>query len=122
MSTQASQAAIHSAAQQPPPFRADHVGSLLRPAYLKEAREQAERGEMTREQLRAVEDRAIREVVKLQEEVGLQSITDGEFRRAFWHADFARPTVKSTLWPGAASSLPSSKSRLAPASTKLPTP
>ncbi|MCW5694719.1 MAG: 5-methyltetrahydropteroyltriglutamate--homocysteine S-methyltransferase [Pseudolabrys sp.] len=86
-----SQAATHSqpsAAPRRPPFRADHVGSLLRPEYLKEAREQAERGEITREALRAIEDRAIREVVKLQEDAGLQSITDGEFRRAFWHVDF----------------------------------
>ncbi|MBS0535865.1 MAG: 5-methyltetrahydropteroyltriglutamate--homocysteine S-methyltransferase [Proteobacteria bacterium] len=92
MSAQAANpSAAHSqpqAAPQRPPFRADHVGSLLRPHYLKEAREQAERGDITREQLRAIEDRAIREVVTLQEEVGLQSITDGEFRRAFWHVDF----------------------------------
>lgn len=77
-----------SAAPQRPPFRADHVGSLLRPQYLKEAREQVERGEITRDALRVIEDRAIREVVKLQEDAGLQSITDGEFRRAFWHVDF----------------------------------
>ncbi|WP_205995591.1 5-methyltetrahydropteroyltriglutamate--homocysteine S-methyltransferase [Pseudolabrys sp. FHR47] len=77
-----------SAAPKRPPFRADQVGSLLRPEYVKEAREQRERGEITKEQLRAIEDRAIREVVKLQEEVGLQAITDGEFRRAFWHVDF----------------------------------
>ena len=71
-----------------PPFRADHVGSFLRPAYLLEAREQAARGEITREQLRAVEDRAITEIVKFQEDVGLQSITDGEFRRTYFHIDF----------------------------------
>ena len=64
-----------------PPFRADHVGSFLRPKYLLEARAQAAAGEITREQLRSVEDRAITEIVKMQEDVGLQSITDGEFRR-----------------------------------------
>lgn len=87
MSAQIDQVANQTTAQRPP-FRADHVGSLLRPQYLKEAREQAERGKITAAQLRAHEDGAIREVVKLQEEVGLQGITDGEFRRAFWHVDF----------------------------------
>jgi 5-methyltetrahydropteroyltriglutamate--homocysteine methyltransferase len=71
-----------------PPFRADHVGSFLRPAYLLEAREQKARGVITGEQLRAVEDRAITEVVKFQEDIGLQSITDGEFRRTYFHIDF----------------------------------
>jgi len=71
-----------------PPFRADHVGSFLRPKYLLEAREQAAKGEITREQLRAVEDKAIAEIVKFQQDVGLQSITDGEFRRTYFHIDF----------------------------------
>jgi 5-methyltetrahydropteroyltriglutamate--homocysteine methyltransferase len=71
-----------------PPFRADHVGSLLRPASLLEARERAAAGTITAEELRATEDDAIREVVRLQEESGLQSATDGEFRRASWHMDF----------------------------------
>ena len=71
-----------------PPFRADHVGSLLRPAALKAAREKAKRGELSREQLKAVEDRCIREAVAMQEAAGLESITDGELRRAFWHVDF----------------------------------
>lgn len=71
-----------------PPFRADHVGSFLRPAYLLQAREQAAKGEITREQLREVEDRAISEIVKMQQDVGLQSITDGEFRRTYFHIDF----------------------------------
>jgi 5-methyltetrahydropteroyltriglutamate--homocysteine methyltransferase len=70
------------------PFRADHVGSLLRPQELKDARAKAASGEITRDQLRAIEDRCIRDVVKLQESVGLQSVTDGEFRRAMWHTDF----------------------------------
>jgi 5-methyltetrahydropteroyltriglutamate--homocysteine methyltransferase len=71
-----------------PPFRADHVGSFLRPKFLLDAREQRARGEITPEQLRAVEDRAIAEIVKFQEDVGLQSITDGEFRRTYFHIDF----------------------------------
>ena len=71
-----------------PPFHADHVGSLLRPASLHAAREKAARGEITPAQLRKAEDDAIREVVALQEGAGLQGITDGEFRRTFWHSDF----------------------------------
>src|SRR3954468_24077682 len=71
-----------------PPFRADHVGSFLRPKYLLDAREQRAKGEITVEQLRAVEDRAIAEIVKFQQDVGLQSITDGEFRRTYFHIDF----------------------------------
>ncbi|MGB6538685.1 MAG: 5-methyltetrahydropteroyltriglutamate--homocysteine S-methyltransferase [Xanthobacteraceae bacterium] len=71
-----------------PPFRADHVGSLLRPAALKAARERHARGEITAAELKAVEDRAIEDVIRKQEEVGLQSITDGEFRRSWWHLDF----------------------------------
>jgi 5-methyltetrahydropteroyltriglutamate--homocysteine methyltransferase len=71
-----------------PPFRADHVGSFLRPLYLLEAREQRARNEISAAQLRAVEDRAIAEIVKLQQDVGLHSITDGEFRRTYFHIDF----------------------------------
>ncbi len=71
-----------------PPFRADHVGSLLRPAALKQAREQRARGEITADALKAVEDREIERVIKKQEEVGLQAVTDGEFRRSWWHLDF----------------------------------
>ena len=71
-----------------PPFRADHVGSLLRPPALKQAREAHKRGEISAEQLRAAEDAAVREVVRLQEDVGLQSMTDGELRRGSWHMDF----------------------------------
>jgi 5-methyltetrahydropteroyltriglutamate--homocysteine methyltransferase len=71
-----------------PPFRADHVGSFLRPRYLLEAREQRQKGEITPAQLRAVEDRAITEIVKFQQDVGLHSITDGEFRRTYFHIDF----------------------------------
>jgi len=73
---------------QGPPFRADQVGSLLRPDYLHAAREQFRRGRIGREQLREVEDRAIAQAVRLQEEVGLKAITDGELRRGSFHLDF----------------------------------
>ena len=71
-----------------PPFRADHVGSLLRPAVLKAARERFAKGEIDAAALTAVEDREIERVIKKQEEIGLQSITDGEFRRSWWQLDF----------------------------------
>jgi len=71
-----------------PPFRADHVGSLLRPAALKKAREQRIKGDISAIDLKLIEDREIERVIKKQEEVGLQSITDGEFRRSWWHLDF----------------------------------
>ena len=71
-----------------PPFRADHVGSFLRPGYLLEARAKKIKGEMTAAQLREVEDRAIEEVIRFQVDVGLKSITDGEFRRTYFHIDF----------------------------------
>jgi 5-methyltetrahydropteroyltriglutamate--homocysteine methyltransferase len=71
-----------------PPFRADHVGSLLRTAPLKQARLQRETGEITAEALKAIEDREIAAVIKKQEDIGLKSVTDGEFRRAFWNYDF----------------------------------
>jgi methionine synthase II (cobalamin-independent) len=70
------------------PFRADQVGSLLRPPELKEAREKAAQGALSREALTAIEDRLIRQAVKRQEEVGLQAITDGDFRRQSWSGDF----------------------------------
>jgi len=71
-----------------PPFRADHVGSLLRSAALKAARARRERNEITAEQLTTVEDREIESIIRKQEQVGLKSITDGEYRRAFWNYDF----------------------------------
>jgi 5-methyltetrahydropteroyltriglutamate--homocysteine methyltransferase len=71
-----------------PPFRADHVGSFLRPPYLLEAREKRARGEIGAEELRRVEDRAIAEIVKFQEDLGLRAVTDGEFRRTYFHIDF----------------------------------
>ncbi|MBK6865949.1 MAG: 5-methyltetrahydropteroyltriglutamate--homocysteine S-methyltransferase [Ideonella sp.] len=75
-------------ARTTPPFRADHVGSFLRPKFLLDARERKAKGEITAAELRAVEDRAIAEIVRFQEDVGLQSITDGEFRRTYFHIDF----------------------------------
>jgi 5-methyltetrahydropteroyltriglutamate--homocysteine methyltransferase len=71
-----------------PPFRAEHVGSLLRPRALLEARESHGAGRIDAAELRRIEDEAIREAVRMQEEVGLRSATDGEFRRASWHMDF----------------------------------
>lgn len=71
-----------------PPFRADHVGSLLRPPHLLEARGRFANGELDADGLRAVEDEAVDEVVRLQADVGLHTATDGEFRRASWHMDF----------------------------------
>ena len=79
---------IPVALRDSPPFRADHVGSLLRPRHLLDAREQHAAGAIDAAELRALEDEAIREAVKLQEDAGLRSATDGEFRRASWHMDF----------------------------------
>src|SRR3954451_18813283 len=71
-----------------PPFRADHVGSLLRPQRLLDARAAHADGRLDDEELRAVEDDAIREVVRMQQDVGLRTATDGESRRSSWHMDF----------------------------------
>jgi 5-methyltetrahydropteroyltriglutamate--homocysteine methyltransferase len=71
-----------------PPFRADHVGSFLRPKELLEARDRHKQGALSKEELRKVEDTAIRNIVRFQEDLGLQSITDGEFRRTYFHIDF----------------------------------
>ena len=71
-----------------PPFRADHVGSLLRPRVLLDAREQHRQGAIDDDALRAAEDDAIRDVARMQEDIGLQTATDGEFRRTSWHMDF----------------------------------
>src|SRR5258708_15968828 len=71
-----------------PPFRADHVGSLLRPQRLLDARDANSRGLLTAAALREVEDACIREVIALQEDLGYDGITDGEFRRTWWHLDF----------------------------------
>jgi 5-methyltetrahydropteroyltriglutamate--homocysteine methyltransferase len=71
-----------------PPYRADHVGSFLRPQRLLEVRERRARGEISPEALREIEDEAIADLVRRQEEVGLEAVTDGEFRRTFFHVDF----------------------------------
>jgi len=71
-----------------PPFRADHVGSLLRTAPVKQARAQRDKGAISAAQLKDVEDREIEKIIKKQEEIGLQLATDGEFRRSWWHFDF----------------------------------
>jgi len=71
-----------------PPFRADHVGSLLRPAAVKEARAKRAAGAISAAELKAVEDREIERLVKRQEDIGLQLATDGELRRSWWHFDF----------------------------------
>jgi 5-methyltetrahydropteroyltriglutamate--homocysteine methyltransferase len=76
------------ASRSRPPFRADHVGSLLRPRHLLQAREDHAAGKIDDAELRGLEDEAIRQIVQMQEDVGLQSATDGEFRRASWHMDF----------------------------------
>lgn len=71
-----------------PPFRADHVGSILRPAPLKQARDRRAKGEITAAQLKEIEDREIEKIIKRQADIGLQLATDGEFRRSWWHFDF----------------------------------
>ncbi len=82
-----------------PPFRADQVGSLLRPAALKQARAKRERGEIDAGELKQIEDREIEKVIRKQEDIGLKAVTDGEFRRAFWNYDFlgALPGVEAYL-------------------------
>jgi 5-methyltetrahydropteroyltriglutamate--homocysteine methyltransferase len=80
--------ALPAAGRSRPPFRAEHVGSLLRPPPLQAARERFAKGEIGRDELTAIEDAAIADAVALQEAVGLRSITDGEFRRAYFHLDF----------------------------------
>jgi 5-methyltetrahydropteroyltriglutamate--homocysteine methyltransferase len=81
------------------PFRADHVGSLLRPPVLKEARARRERGEIDAAALKEIEDGEIKKAIKKQEAIGFKAVTDGEFRRAFWNYDFlgALPGVEAYL-------------------------
>jgi len=80
-----------------PPFRADHVGSLLRPPALLAARAKAQKGDISKAELRHSEDEHIRDVVKKQEAIGLQSVTDGEFRRTFFHLDFLEQLAGVTV-------------------------
>ena len=83
-----------------PPFRADHVGGLLRTAHLREAREKRVRGEMTAEALKAVEDREIEGAIRKQEGVGLKAVTDGEYRRTSWNYDFFERLQGVESYPG----------------------
>jgi 5-methyltetrahydropteroyltriglutamate--homocysteine methyltransferase len=85
-----------------PPFRADHVGSLLRPQELLQARERRQHGDFSAAALRQIEDRCIRDIVGMQEDLGLQGITDGEYRRTIWHADFLRRIEGVTVKEGVA--------------------
>src|ERR1700724_1535418 len=71
-----------------PPFRADHVGSLLRPPELLRARSEHQAGRLWGGELRRIEDAPIRDAVRMQQEIGLEGVTDGEFRRGSWHMDF----------------------------------
>jgi len=82
-----------------PPFRADHVGSLLRPQRLLDARDAKSRGLLSAAALREVEDECIREAVALQEDLGYQGITDGEFRRTWWHLDFVQQFTNVAVVP-----------------------
>ena len=83
-----------------PPFRADHVGSLLRPRALLEARARRARNEISAQDLERHEDEAIRDVVKMQKDVGLCVATDGEFRREMWHTDFLAQFINVEVVPG----------------------
>ena len=88
MSSSTTQSAVRPAARSRPPFRADHVGSLLRPPELQQARAAWKAGTLAPDALRAVEDRCIAAAIRKQEELGLRAATDGEYRRAYWHYDF----------------------------------
>ena len=91
-------------AEKMAPFRADHVGSLLRPPELLLARDKHQKGELSAAALRQEEDRSIRAAAKLQEDIGLQGITDGEYRRTIWHADFLRQIEGVSVKEGVADS------------------
>ena len=88
MSSSVTQTSAEAGPRSRPPFRADQVGSLLRPRELAEARAAHKAGTLSAEALRAVEDRCIEAAIRKQEEVGLRAATDGEYRRAYWHYDF----------------------------------
>ena len=88
MSSSTTQSARPAGARSRPPFRADHVGSLLRPRELQQARAAWKAGTLPPDKLREVEDRCIAAAIRKQEEIGLRAATDGEYRRAYWHYDF----------------------------------
>src|SRR5690606_6858840 len=102
-----------------PPFRADHVGSFLRPVYLLEARDRHARGEIDAAALRAVEDRAIAEIVRFQEDIGLKSVTDGEFRRTYFHLDSLRQLDGVSTDDPKVVTGPDGKEHLAPPSIRV---
>src|SRR5262245_41171141 len=79
---------LHMLERTKPPFRADHVGSLIRPEALIKAREEEEKGEVSQAELKRIQQAAIRDVVRMQEELGLKLVTDGEYNRHSWHRDF----------------------------------
>jgi 5-methyltetrahydropteroyltriglutamate--homocysteine methyltransferase len=83
-----------------PPFRADHVGSLLRPKALLDARRRRQENTISKEKLREIEDQHIREVAQKEEAIGLQSVTDGEFRRTYFHVDFLQQLAGITVSGG----------------------
>ena len=91
-----------------PPFRADHVGSLLRPLVLKEARARHAEGKLSAADLKAIEDREIEKAVRKQEEIGLQLATDGEFRRSWWQFDLDRKSTRLNSSHVSESRMPSS--------------
>jgi 5-methyltetrahydropteroyltriglutamate--homocysteine methyltransferase len=95
-----------------PPFRADHVGSFLRPPALLEARERFKQGAVSKAELRAAEDAAIRDIVRFQEDIGLQGITDGEFRRTYFHVDFLEQLAGIEVKGGIAVSFRSSTGKV----------
>jgi 5-methyltetrahydropteroyltriglutamate--homocysteine methyltransferase len=95
-----------------PPFRADQVGSFLRSEPLKEARAKREKGEISAADLKKVEDTEIEKLIRKQEEIGMQLVTDGEYRRAWWHFDFLEGWMASRVTrPSTASSLPASETK-----------
>lgn len=100
-----------------PPFRAGQVGSLLRPAPPKEARARREGGEITPGGLAAVEDGEIARVVRRQEEIGLRAVTDGEFRRSWWHFDFLRGLAGVESYQPDQGIEPSTRRRASPSSS-----
>src|ERR1700709_402695 len=97
------------------PFRADEVGSLLRPPRIKEARARLEKGEISAEDLRKVEDSEVEKVVHKQAQIGLKLATDGEFRRSWWHFDFLKYLTGCGLFhPGEGLPLARGQTRTAP--------
>ena len=87
-----------------PPYRCDVVGSFLRPKTIAQARVRFTCGQISKEELTAIEDAEIKKLIAKERENGLSAVTDGEFRRAYWHLDFLAALVTSKLRPGRCSS------------------